>query len=52
MTHLAISDDFTIVAQFSLYADCAQFCRARNLTHLPFNAAKHTVPAVGSKYAA
>jgi hypothetical protein len=52
MTHLAIDTSFTVVAQFSLYADCAQFCSGRNLTHLPFNSAKHSVPAVGSKYAA
>ena len=50
MTHFAIDDTFTIVAQFIRLEDCARFCSARNFTHLPFNAAKHAAPAVGSKY--
>lgn len=53
LIHLALTGDGTVVAQFINTADCAEFCRARGLCHLPFNPGNRhgtPVPVTGSRY--
>lgn len=53
LIHLALATDGTVVAQFINTADCAAFCLARGLCHVPFNPDNRhgtPVPATGSRY--
>ena len=50
LVHLAIGDDLTVEGQFMHSEDCATCCREIGACHVPFNAALHPVPAVGTRY--
>jgi hypothetical protein len=52
MIHLALTDSGLVLAQFITSADAAEFCRTHSACHVPFNAARHAPPAVGSLYRA
>ncbi len=53
--HIALAQDGTVVAHFMNDDDAAQFCRANDLTHVPFNLKNRDgqpAPLVGTVYRA
>ncbi|MBF5006022.1 hypothetical protein [Diaphorobacter caeni] len=53
--HIALAQDGTVVAHFINDEDAAQFCRAKDLTHVPFNLRNRDgapAPLVGTTYRA
>jgi len=55
LIHIALALDGTVMAHFLNATDAAGFCRAKSLTHLPFNLnnREHApAPLVGTVYRA
>jgi len=52
MIYMALANNGLVLAIFPTSFEASNFCRANDACMVPFNAAMHSAPEVGSVYAA